>query len=57
MVEQNKVTIDDLEESIANLRQIASTATGRMERMAIALGREGQTKMAETAAKDTEAVS
>jgi hypothetical protein len=48
--------IEDLEESNANLLQQRDQARGQVERMAVALTRDGQTKMAEIAANQVEEI-
>ena len=48
--------IENLSESLSNCRQALATARGRIERMATALSREGQTEMAERAANEIEDV-
>lgn len=48
--------IEDLEETISILQQQRAQAQGLVERMAIALTRDGQTKMAEAAANEIEEV-
>ena len=46
--------IEDLEESISNLRQIAASWQGRVEGMARAMTRDGITKMAHECALEIE---
>jgi hypothetical protein len=48
--------IEDLEETISNLQQQRGQALGQVERMAVALTRDGQTKMAEAAANEVEEI-
>ena len=48
--------IDDLTETICNLRQQLGQARSQIEKMAVALTRDGQTKMAEIAANEIEEV-
>lgn len=54
MTDERNKRIEDLEESVCNLQQALATARGKVEHMAIALTREGQTKMATQAANEIE---